>query len=72
MKIRQLLIAVTVSLLLAANIAMAEKGKGESGGNNRGHHGSFPEISVSSGVSAIALLTGVLLLVGERARTKRP
>jgi hypothetical protein len=30
-----------------------------------------PEISVASGASAIALLTGILLLVGERSRTRR-
>ncbi|WP_407656523.1 VPEID-CTERM sorting domain-containing protein [Methyloglobulus morosus] len=30
-----------------------------------------PEISVASGGSAIAFLTGILLLAGERARTRR-
>ena len=30
-----------------------------------------PEIDAASGTSAIALLTGVLLLVAERSRTRR-
>lgn len=30
-----------------------------------------PEIDAASGTSAIALLTGVLLLVGERSRSRR-
>ncbi|WP_374090886.1 VPEID-CTERM sorting domain-containing protein [Methylomicrobium lacus] len=45
----------------------------------RGHSGSSkgrasytaPEIDAASGTSAIALLAGVLLLAGERARSKR-
>ena len=34
-------------------------------------HRQAPEIDAASGTSAIALLTGVLLLVGERKRSKR-
>jgi hypothetical protein len=30
-----------------------------------------PEIDASAGVQAIALLSGILLLVGERARRRR-
>lgn len=45
-----------------------------SGGGH--HHGSHnpvkaPEISVASGTSAIALLTGILLLAGERTRSRK-
>lgn len=32
---------------------------------------SAPEIDAASGTSAIALLTGVLLLAGERSRSRR-
>jgi hypothetical protein len=35
-----------------------------------GHH-KAPEIDAASGTSAIALLTGVLLLAGERIRSRR-
>jgi len=35
-----------------------------------GHH-KAPEINAASGTSAIALLTGVLLLAGERLRSRR-
>lgn len=31
-----------------------------------------PEINAASGISAIALLTGVVLLMKERTRSKRP
>jgi hypothetical protein len=37
---------------------------------NKGHH-KVPEINAASGTSAIALLTGVLLLAGERVRSRR-
>ncbi|HEY8037318.1 MAG TPA: VPEID-CTERM sorting domain-containing protein [Methylobacter sp.] len=45
-------------------------------GNENGHghgHGlvKAPEIDAASGTSAIALLTGVLLLTGERYRSRR-
>ena len=45
-------------------------------GGNGNHHGSgnhvkAPEISVASGTSAIALLTGMLLLTGERTRSRK-
>jgi len=39
-------------------------------GNKGGHH-KAPEINAASGTSAIALLTGVLLLAGERVRSRR-
>ena len=43
------------------------------GGTGHGseHHVKAPEISVASGTSAIALLAGMLLLTGERARSRR-
>lgn len=41
--------------------------RGPKGG---GHH-KAPEIDAASGTSAIALLTGVLLLAGERIRSRR-
>jgi hypothetical protein len=43
------------------------------GGSNQGGSGPHvaPEIDAASGTSAIALLTGILLLAGERVRSKR-
>jgi hypothetical protein len=58
MKIRQILLAVVTVMLLATSPAWAERRKA-------------PEIDAASGTSAIALLTGVLLLVGERKRSRR-
>lgn len=47
-------------------------GNGMSGtGHGADHHVKAPEISVASGTSAIALLAGMLLLTGERARSRR-
>jgi hypothetical protein len=44
------------------------------GGSNHGGGSPHvaPEIDAASGTSAIALLTGMLLLAGERVRSKRP
>ena len=41
-------------------------------GGNKGNSFLAPEIDTASGTSAIALLTGALLLAGERSRSKRP
>lgn len=44
------------------------------GGGQQGGAGSpyvVPEIDAASGTSALALLTGILLLAGERVRSKR-
>jgi hypothetical protein len=44
------------------------------GGGQQGGPGSsyvVPEIDAASGTSALALLTGILLLAGERGRSKR-
>lgn len=61
----KILIAIVMSFLLASNVAVAKKDKPPK-------PTKAPEISVASGGgSAIALLTGVLLLVGERSRTRR-
>jgi hypothetical protein len=40
-------------------------------GHGSAHHVTAPEISVASGTSAIALLAGMLLLTGERTRSRR-
>lgn len=47
----------------------AKPPKGPKGGSH--HHHKAPEINAASGTSAIALLTGVLLLTGERIRSRR-
>ena len=86
MKIRQIILTVVTVMLLATSNAGAAKGgnhAGNRGGNNAGNRGSnnagnrgdsflAPEIDTASGTSAIALLTGALLLAGERSRSKRP
>ncbi|MEQ1544129.1 VPEID-CTERM sorting domain-containing protein [Methyloglobulus sp.] len=78
MKIQLTFTAIAVGLLLASNIAMADKDKGKDKGGHRtevreisGKRPKFPEISIASGTSAIALLAGALLLVGERSRSRR-
>jgi len=76
MKTRQILIAGVVSMLLATGNAWAaasQNGCLHSGGQANGCGGGAahaPEIDAASGTTAIALLTGVLLLVGERKRAR--
>ncbi len=41
------------------------------GGRGKGGHFQAPEIDAASGTSAIALLTGMVLLMQERRRSKR-
>jgi len=78
MKMRQIILTVVTVMLLATSNAGAAKGGnhfGNKGGNKGGNKvDSFlaPEIDTASGTSAIALLTGALLLAGERSRSKRP
>lgn len=78
MKMRQIILTVVTVMLLATSNAGTAKGgnhSGNKGGNYPGNKGnSFlaPEIDAASGTSAIALLTGALLLAGERSRSKRP
>jgi len=87
MKIQHIVIAATTALLLTTGNAWAgndhksqpvsrpshheshgKPSKGPKGGS--GHH-KAPEIDAASGTSALALLTGVLLLAGERVRSRR-
>jgi hypothetical protein len=72
MKIQPTLIAIATSLLLASNFAVAESKHGKKDRHERPVRlNAAPEISVASGGSAIALLAGVLLLMGERTRVRR-
>jgi hypothetical protein len=76
MKIRQIVLAGATVMLLATGNAWADAsltGCLKSGGKAAGCSSSrsVPEIDAASGTSAIALLTGVLLLVGERSRSRR-
>jgi hypothetical protein len=81
MKIRHIVIAATTALLLTTGNAWAgndyrpyhEKPHHEhhSKGPKGGSHHKAPEIDAASGTSALALLTGVLLLAGERVRSRR-
>jgi hypothetical protein len=77
MNMRQgLLAGATVMLLTTSPVwAGGENGNQGKGNNCQGNScgGNFkaPEIDAASGTSAIALLTGVLLLVGERSRSRR-
>ena len=70
MNMRQRLLAGATVMLLASSPSW--------GAANCAHSQSWqcspahaPEIDAASGTSAIALLTGVLLLVGESKRSKR-
>jgi hypothetical protein len=51
--------------------ASTVNGGGTGGVTVGGTRGVAPEIDAASGTSAIALLTGVLLLAGERVRPRR-
>jgi hypothetical protein len=64
MKIKLSLIAILLGFFLVTNTAMAKSGK-------KPRPTQAPEISVETGGSAIALLAGILLLVGERYRSRR-
>ena len=67
MKIRLTLASAILGILMASSVeAMPNIPQPPIG-----HPTKAPEISVASGASTIALLTGVLLLVGERSRTRR-
>jgi hypothetical protein len=75
---RKLIMSIA-AMLLATGTAWAEPdghwwgGHGE-GRNHLGGHGvhfQAPEIDAASGTSAIALLTGIVLLMKERRRSKR-
>jgi hypothetical protein len=72
MKIRHIVVAATTALLLTTGNAWAGpvKAKPLSCPTKGGHH-KAPEIDATSGTSAIALLTGVLLLAAERVRSRR-
>jgi len=67
---KRLLAGVTVMLLTTSNAwaLCSPQGQASSGGQclNRA-----PEIDAASGTSAIALLTGIVLLMKERTRSKR-
>lgn len=62
--------------LLALSMGTATAGPNRGGPNN--HHprppkpGNAPEISAASGASAIALITGILLLRSEKSKAKPP
>lgn len=76
MNIRQTLLAsVTVMLISVSSVWAALRGIPGPNPNAPGQIAKAvakaPEIDAASGTSAIALLTGVLLLVGERSRSRR-
>ncbi|WP_340124207.1 VPEID-CTERM sorting domain-containing protein [Methylobacter svalbardensis] len=76
MKIQQIVLAgVTVMLLTTSSVWAAPGGvKGanpDAPGQVRHAQAKAPEIDAASGTSAIALLTGVLLLAGEKSRSRR-
>jgi len=70
MKIRQILLAGVAVMLLATGNAWAATTQQITPITIRTIPRA-PEIDAASGTSAIALLTGVLLLVGERSRSRR-
>lgn len=86
MKIQHIVLTgVTVMLLTTSSVWAKDGEKNQSNSNaprheqvknERGHgrgrgHVKAPEIDAASGTSAIALLTGVLLLAGEKSRSRR-
>jgi hypothetical protein len=70
MNIRQILLAGATVILLATGNAWAAPNP-DAPGQVKKRDPVAPEIDAASGTSAIALLTGVLLLVGERSRSRR-
>jgi hypothetical protein len=78
MNTRQRLLACAAALLLATTPAWSGGANGNNGKGNNCHGnscggGNFqaPEIDAASGTSAIALLTGIFLLMKERTRSRR-
>jgi len=81
MNIKQILLTGATVMLLATGNAWADsrgghgpsREKHESSREEKEDRGTYiaPEIDAKAGTSAIALLTGVLLLVGERSRSRR-
>jgi hypothetical protein len=80
MNIRQILLTGATVMLLATGNAWADRGDKSPSREHRRHskvekedreNYKAPEIDAKAGTSAIALLTGVLLLVGERSRSRR-
>ena len=69
MKTRLTLIAIMVSFLVALNAAEAAPTKKPV--PKPTPRPKAPEISVSSGASALALLSGVMLLVSEGTRKRK-
>lgn len=77
MNMRQRLLAGATVMLLATSPTWAA-GDGKACDPHPGDHNPSkcvqtiaPEMNPATGTSAIALLTGVLLLVGERSRSRR-
>lgn len=75
MKIQQILLAAATVMLLTTSSAWAHnegKWRPHQGWHRHGYGlVKAPEIDAASGTSAVALLTGVLLLTGERYRSRR-
>jgi hypothetical protein len=83
MKIIQRLLIVLTLMCLATGTAWSggkngNNGRGNDGcrgrscnSNGNGNGGKMPEMDAASGGSAIALLTGMVLLMKERKRSKR-
>jgi len=76
MNMRKTLLAGAAVMLLAAGPTLAGGNNNNNNGNNgqngcQGTCGQAPEIDAASGTSAIALLTGIVLLMKERTRSKR-
>ncbi len=66
MKLKYKLLAIAVSFFLMCNFALAKPDK-----DKPKKHIKVPEISLESGKSALILLSGILLLAGERVRSRR-
>jgi len=76
MKFRHLVVAASTALLLTTGNAWAKAdfrpiAKPAHCPTKDGGHHKAPEIDAASGTSAIALMTGVLLLAAERVRSRR-
>ncbi len=76
MKIRNVLVGAAAAIALcSAGAVSAGKGNntcppGQAAKDNCGKFVKAPEIDAAAGVQAVALLSGIMLLMGERARRR--
>ncbi len=76
MKIQHTILASLVVMLLTTSAVWADKGKGNRGPKfdvpKKFKNYEGPEISAATATVPLALLSGIVLLMKERSRSRRP